>query len=105
MTKATFLMVQGMPSGNKCTPELVIRVLMDCEGNAIACDHSEYGKEQNIGLHDVVSLAALARVTATETYVVDGVPTTVRADYAYCPFCSYACSNHWAINNHVRMHF
>ena len=105
MTKATIPMVHGMPSGNKCTPELVIHVLMDCEGNAIACDHSEYGKEQNIGLHDVVSLAALARVTATETYVVDGVPTMVRAYYAYCPFCSYACSNHRVINNHVRMHF
>ena len=36
-------------------PELVVCVLMDCKGNAIACDHSEYGKEQNIGLHDVVS--------------------------------------------------
>ena len=105
MTRATFPMVQGMPSSDKCTPELVVRVLMDCEGNAIACDHSEYGKEQNIGLHDVVSPAAMARVTATETYVVDGVPTTIKADYAYCPFCSYACSNHRAINNHVRMHF
>ena len=105
MTKATFPMVQGMPSSNKCTPELVVRVLMDCEGNAIACDHSEYGKEQNIGLHDVVSPATMAWVTATETYVMDGVPTTVKANYAYCPFCSYACSNHRAINNHVRMHF
>ena len=105
MTKATFLMVQGMPSGNKCTPELAIRVLMDCEGNAIACDHLEYGKEQNIGLHDVVSPAAMARVTATETYIVDGIPTTIKTNYAYCPFCAYACSNHQAINNHVWMHF
>ena len=78
---------------------------MDCEGNAIACDHLQYGKEQNIGLHDVVSPAAMARVTTTETYIVDGIPTTIRADYAYCPFCGYACSNHRAINNHVRMHF
>ena len=105
MTKVTFPMVQGMPSGNKCTPELVVHVLMDCEGNAIACDHSEYGKEQNIGLHDMVSPVAMARVTTTETYIVDGVPTMVKADYAYCPFCSYACSNHRAINNHVQMHF
>ena len=105
MTKATFPMVQGMPSGNKCTPAVAVRVLMDCEGNAIACDHPEYGKEQNIGLHDVVSPMAMARVTATETYIVDGIPTTVRVDNAYCPFCTYACSNHRAINNHVRMHF
>ena len=92
MTKATFPMVQGMPSSNKCTPE--VRVLMDCEGNAIACDHLEYGKEQNIGLHDVVSPTAMTRVTATETYIVDRIPTTVRVDNAYSPFCAYACSNH-----------
>ena len=59
---------------------------MDCEGNAIACDHPEYGKEQNIGLHDVVNPSAMTRVTATETYIVDGIPTTVRVDNAYCPF-------------------
>ena len=52
MTRATFPMVQGMPSGNKSILELAVRVLMDCEGNAIACDHLEYGKEQNIGLHN-----------------------------------------------------
>ena len=86
-------------------PALVGHVLMDCEGNIIACDHSMYGKEQNIGLHNVVSPAAMARVTTTETYIMDGIPTMIKADYAYCPFCSYACSNHRAINNHVRMHF
>ena len=105
MTRATFPMVQGMPSGDKCTLELAICVLMDCEGNAIACDHLEYGKEQNIGLHDVVSPVAMAQVTTTETYIMDGVPTTIKADYAYCPFCSYACLNHRAINNHMQMHF
>ena len=105
MTKATFPMVQGMPSSNKCTLVVAIHVLMDCEGNAIACDHPEYGKEQNIGLHNVVSPTAMARVTATETYIVDGIPTTVRVDNAYCPFCAYACSNDRAINNHVCMHF
>ena len=105
MTRATFPMVQGMPSGNKCTPELAMHVLMDCEGNPIDCDHPEWGKEQNIGLHDVVSPVAMARVTVHETYLVDGAPTTIKADYAYCPFCAYACASHRAINNHVRMHF
>ena len=47
----------------------------------------------------------MARVIATETYIVDGISTTVRVDNAYCPFCAYACSNHRAINNHMRMHF
>ena len=101
---STFPMVQGMPSGDKCTPEFAVRVLMDCDGNLIDCDHQEYGKEQNIGLHDVVSLAAMARVTARETYIVDGIPITIKANNAYCLFCAYTASNHWAINNHVRMH-
>ena len=100
--KSNFPMVQGMPSGDKCTPEFAVRVLMDCEGNPIDCDHQVYGKEQNIGLHDVISPAAMARVRARETYIVDGIPTTINA---FCPFCAYTASNHRAINNHVRMHF
>ena len=102
--KSSFPMVQGMPSGDKCTPECAVHVLMDCEGNLIDCDHQEYGKEQNIGLHDVVSPAAMAQVTAWETYIVDGIPTTIKADNAFCPFCAYTASNHRAINNHVQMH-
>ena len=92
--KSTFPMVQGMPSADKSTPQLAVHVLMDCEGNLTDCDHQEYGKEQNIGLHDVVSPAAMARVTAGETYIVDGIPTTIKADNAYCPFCAYTASNH-----------
>ena len=109
--KSNFPMVQGMPSGDKCTPEFAgtpefaVQVLMDCEGNLIDCDHQVYGKEQNIGLHDVISPAAMARVMAWETYIVDGIPTTIKADNAFCPFCAYTTSNHRAINNHVRMHF
>ena len=102
--KSNFPMVQGMPSGDKCTPEFAMRVLMDCKGNLIDCEHQEYGKEQNIGLHDVVSPAAMAWVTARETYIVDGIPTTIKADNAFRPFCAYTASNHRAINNHVRMH-
>ena len=103
--KSNFPMVQGMPSGDKCTPEFAVRVLMDCEGNVIDCDHQMYGKEQNIGLNDVISPAAMAQVKARETYIVDGIPTTIKADNAFCPFCAYTASNHRAINNHIRMHF
>ena len=103
--KSNFPMVQGMPSGDKCTPEFAMWVLMDCEGNLIDCDHQVYGKEQNIGLHDVISPAAMARVTVRETYIVDGIPTTIKANNTFCPFCAYTASNHRAINNHIRMHF
>ena len=103
--KSTFPMVQGMPTGDKCSPELVVRVLMDCSGNSIDCNHQKYGKEQNIGLHDVIHPAAMAWVTAWETHIVDGIPTTIKANHAYCPFCAYTASNHRAVNNHVWMHF
>ena len=103
--KSSFPMVQGMPIGDKCTPEYAVHVLMDCEGNMIDCDHQEYGKEQNIGLHDVISPAAMARVMAREIYIVDGIPTSIKADNAFCLFCAYTASNHRAINNHVWVHF
>ena len=103
--KSNFPMVQGMPSGDKCTPEFAVRVLMDCEGNLIECDHQVYGKEQNIGLHNVISPVAMARVTAWETYIVDGIPTTIKANNAFFPFCASTASNHRATNNHVWMHF
>ena len=102
---STFPMVQGMPSTDKCSPELVVCVLMDCHGNIIDCDHREYGKEQNLGLHDVISPAAMAWVTAWETHTVHGISTTIKTDHAYCPFCPYTAYNHRPINNHVRMHF
>ena len=68
--KSNFPMMQGMPSGDKCTLEFAMQVLMDCEGNLIDCDHQVYGKEQNIGLHE----QNMARVTVWETYIVDGNP-------------------------------
>ena len=64
--------------GDKCTPEFVPRVLMDCEGNLIDCDHQVYGKEQNIGLHDVISPAAMARVMVRETYIWMESPPQLR---------------------------
>ena len=58
--KATFPKVQGMATMEKSFPKLVVRVLVDCHDEPINCDHREYGKEQNIGLHDVIHLAAMA---------------------------------------------
>ena len=102
---STFLMVQGMPTSDRCSPEFAVRVLMDCSGKILDCDHRKYGKEQNLGLHDVISPAAMAWFTAQETYIVDDIATTIKVDHAYCPFCSYTASNHRALNNHVKMHF
>ena len=102
--RAAFPKVQGMTTAEKSFPKLVVRVLVDCYDEPIDCDHCEYGKEQNIGLHDVIHPAAMARVTARETHMVDGFPTRVKVDVAFCPFCNYTASHHRSLNNHVRMH-
>ena len=102
--KSTFPKVQGMATVDRSSPKLVVRVLVDCFDEPIDCNHREYGKEQNIGLHDVIHPAAMAQVTAKGTYVVDDIPTTVKVDVAFCPFCNYIASHHRALNNHVRMH-
>ena len=60
LVKASFSKVQGIATTEKSSPQLVVRVLVDCHDQAIDCDHREYGKEQNIGLHDVFHLAAMA---------------------------------------------
>ena len=98
-------MVVGMSRHDKHKPLLAIRCLMDCYGNVIDSDHPTYGKEQNVGLHGLIHPAAMSRVTTKETFNIDGCDTTVKVDHAYCPFCSYSCSAHRVINNHVRMHF
>ena len=102
--KSTFLTVHGMASTERSSPRFVVRVLMDCFDEQIDCNHEKYGKEQNIGLHDVISPAATAHLTVKETYDVDGFPTKVKVDVAFCPFCKYVASHHRTLNNHVRMH-
>ena len=102
--KSTFSKVQGMATAERSFPKLVVRVLVDCFDQAMDCDHREYGKEQNIGLHNVIHPAAMARVTAKETHVVDGIPTRIKVDVAFCPFCNYTASHHRVLNNHVQMH-
>ena len=102
--KSTFPKVQGMATTDRSSSRFVVRVLMDCFDEQIDCNHHEYRKEQNIGLHDVISLAVTACITVKGTYDVDGIPTRVKIDVAFCPFCKYTASHHHALNNHVRMH-
>ena len=102
--KSIFPKVQGMATADRSSPRFVVRVLMDCFNEEIDCNHREYGKEQNIGLHDVISPAAMACITVKGMYDVDDIPTRVKVDVAFCPFCKYTASHHRALNNHVWMH-
>ena len=59
---------------DRSSPRFVVHVLMDCFDEQIDCNHSEYGKEQNIGLHNVISPAATAHITVKGMYDMDGIP-------------------------------
>ena len=93
--KSSFPMVQGMPSGDKCTPEYAVGVLMDCDRKS--------DRLRPPGIRERAEHRA-ARCSksgghgpgygAWETYIVDGIPTTIKADNAFCPFCAYTASNH-----------
>ena len=82
----------------------VIFVLHSVEGLIIdACD-SDYGQDWNIGLYDIVSPASTRKVEKSGSLIHKGCVVQGKVTYGYCPFCSYASTNHRTLNNHIRMH-
>ena len=83
----------------------VMTVLQSIEGRIIDARDADYGQEWNISLHDIVSLAAMKKVERSGQAMIQGKAIKGNVNYGYCPLCSYASSNHWTLNNHVRLHF
>ena len=82
----------------------VIYVLRSVEGLIIdACD-SDYGRDWNIGLYDIVSPACTRKVEKNGSLIYKGKVIQGKVTYGYCPFCSYASTNQRTLNNHIRMH-
>ena len=82
----------------------VIFVLRSVKGlNIDACD-SDYRRDWNIGLYDIVSPASTRKVEKSGTLIYKGRVIQGKVTYGYCPFCSYASTNHRTLNNHIRMH-
>ena len=82
----------------------VIRVLRSVEGHIIdACD-SDYRCDWNIGLYDIMSAASTKKVEKHGQILWKGHSVSGKVSYGYCPFCSYASTNHRTLNNHIRMH-
>ena len=82
----------------------VIRVLWSAEGVIIDARDSDYGRDWNIGLYDIVSAASTKKVERHGQIVWKGRSVSGKVSYGYCPFCSYASTNHRTLNNHIRMH-
>ena len=72
----------------------IITVLRSVEGETIDSKHPNYGWDQNIGLHDIVSLASMKKVERSSQMTVQGKAIKGNMDYGYCPLCPYASQNH-----------
>ena len=82
----------------------VIYVLHSVEGQTIdACD-SDYGRDWNIGLYDIVSPASTRKVEKSGSLMYKGRVVQGKVTHGYCWFCSYASTNHRTLNNHIWMH-
>ena len=82
----------------------VIYVLRSVEGQIIDALDSDYGRDWNIGLYDIISPASTKKVEKSGSLVYKGWVFQGKVTYGYCPFCSYASTNHRILNNHIRMH-
>ena len=82
----------------------VIYVLRSVEGLIIDAHDSDYGRDWNIGLYDIVSPASTRKVEKSGSLIYKGRVVQGKVTYGYCPFCSYASTNHRTLNNHIWMH-
>ena len=82
----------------------VIFVLCSVEGQIINASDSDYGRDWNIGLYDIVSPASTRKVEKHCSLIYRGRVIRGEVTYGYCLFCSYASTNHQTLNNHIRMH-
>ena len=82
----------------------VIFVLRSVEGQIIDAHDLDYGRYWNIGVYDIISPASTRKVEKSSSLIYKGRVVQGKVTYEYCPFCSYASTNHRTLNNHIRMH-
>ena len=82
----------------------VIYVLHSVEGQIIDARDSDNGRDWNIGLYDIVSPASTRKVGKSGSFIYKGWVVQGKVMHRYCPFCSYASTNHRTLNNNIRMH-
>ena len=82
----------------------VIYILRSVKGQIINALDSDYGRDWNIGLYDIISPASMRKVEKSGSLIYKGWVVQGKVTYRYCPFCTYASTNHRTLNNHIRMH-
>ena len=94
---------KGKTSDNSLARYL-IQVLKSSDRDILDARHLEFGSEQNLGLHGLVSAVATTRVTRTKMKMFHNGWGKGHIEHGFCPLCSYSSGGHWALSNHIRAH-
>ena len=89
----------------KLTARYVMQVLQNRNGTVVDSHHADWGRDHNIGLYDINSPLAMAKVEKSGTTQFQGQSLPGKVAHGYCPMCPYASENYRTLNNHVRLHY
>ena len=89
----------------KLLTRYVMQVLQNKAGTVVDSHHADWGRDQNIGLYDIISPMSMAKIEKSGTTRLEGKTLPAKVGHGYCPMCPYASQNHRTLNNHVRAHF
>ena len=101
------ILQESLSKGTKTEPikaRYVIWVLCSVKGQVIDARDTDYGRDWNIRLYDIVSPASTKKVERGRQLAYKGRIVQGKVYYGYCPFCTYALQNHRTLNNHIWMH-
>ena len=82
-----------------------MHVFRSIKGEVISTTHPDFGRVQNIGLHDVVSPESMSQVEKNRQMMYGGQVFSKKLDAGYCPLHAYSSQSHLTLSNHVHLHF
>ena len=92
------------PDAPVIQPLYFIQCLQKSNGDMLDSRDDNYGDDQNIGLHDLVSQPSMQHLCTSQKVTVNNRRLSTPIDAGFCPFCEYHSSCHRTLNNHVRIH-
>ena len=85
-------------------PLYFIQCLQKNNGDMLDSRDDNYGDDQNIGLHDLVSQPSMRCLCTSQKVTVNNRRLSTPIDAGFCSFCEYHSSCHRTLNNHIRIH-
>ena len=85
-------------------PLYFVRCLQRSDGTIIDARDKNYGGDQNISLHDLISQPSMRHLCTSRKVTVNNHRLQTPIDAGFCPFCDYHSSCHKMLNNHIWIH-